>query len=119
MKNASGKSQEFEARAKVFRALGHPARLAMLQALATGEQCVCELRELVGSDMSTVSKHLALLKETGVVSARRQGNQAFYRLEMACLPQFLNCVDAFLRQDLDARLAVLKRLPLSGDNLTA
>lgn len=99
--------ERFEARAKVFKALAHPARLAMLQALARGERCVCELQELVGSDMSTVSKHLALLRETGVVSTRRQGNQAFYSLEMGCLPQFLDCVDAFLRQDLDVRLASL------------
>ena len=109
MKEPSDNSgvERFEARAKVFKGLAHPARLAMLQALARGERCVCELQELVGSDMSTVSKHLALLKETGVVSSRRQGNQAYYRLEMGCLPQFLNCVDAFLRQDLDARLASL------------
>ena len=107
MKNASGKSQEFEARAKVFRALGHPARLAMLQALATGEQCVCELQELVGSDMSTVSKHLSVLKEAGVVSTRRKGSFAYYTLEMDCLPGFLDCVDAFLRQDLEARRAAL------------
>jgi ArsR family transcriptional regulator len=53
----------FEARAKVVKALAHPTRLFIVDELSRGKRCVCELTELVEADMSTVSKHLAILKE--------------------------------------------------------
>jgi len=58
---------------------------------------VCELQKLVGADISTVSKHLALMKEAGLVSARRQGLQVFYRLRVPCILKFFNCVEAVVR----------------------
>ena len=69
-------------RAKVFKALGHPSRLLMIEALGQGEKCVCELRELVGSDISTVSKHLTVLKEAGLVRDERRGTNIYYSLRM-------------------------------------
>ncbi len=48
---------QYEARARVAKALAHPSRLIILDAIADGERCVCELTELVGADQSTVSKH--------------------------------------------------------------
>lgn len=87
-----------EARAMVFKALGHPARLLMVQALESGEQCVCDLTELVGSDVSTVSRHLSKLREAGVVTARKQGNWMYYKLRMGCVPSFLRCVDEQMNQ---------------------
>ena len=64
---------KYEARAKVIKALAHPSRLMMIDSLSEGEKCVCELRELVGSDFSTVSKHLSLMREAGVVEDRKVG----------------------------------------------
>lgn len=81
-----------DAVAEVFKALGHPARLKMVNALAEGEMCVCHLQELVGLDVSTVSKHLTVLKNAGVVSARRQGTWMHYALEMRCVAGFMRCV---------------------------
>lgn len=63
------------AQARIFKALGHPSRLLMVDALREGEKCVCELQALVGDDMSTISKHLAVLREAGVVSAEKRGDQ--------------------------------------------
>ena len=57
------------AQARIFKALGHPSRLLMVDALREGEKCVCDLQALVGDDMATISKHLAVLREAGVVSA--------------------------------------------------
>ena len=48
--------------AKIFKALGHPSRLLMVHALREGEKCVCDLQSLIGADMSTVSRHLAVLR---------------------------------------------------------
>lgn len=66
-------------RAIIIQSLAHPARLLVVQTLAEGEQCVCELTELTGSDMSTVSKHLSHLKSDGIIQDEKRGNQVFYK----------------------------------------
>lgn len=80
-------------RARILKAMAHPGRLAMLDALADGEVCVCDLQKVVGSDMSTVSKHLAVMREAGLVEYRRQGPQVFYRLRVPCALKFFGCID--------------------------
>lgn len=91
--------EEYEKRARVIKALGHPSRLMMVDALSHGELCVCELQAIVGSDMSTVSKHLSLLKAAGILVDRKQGLQVFYRLRVPCITQFFGCVEAVLDVD--------------------
>ena len=61
-----GKTYYLELRAKILKALGHPSRLKMVESLFEGERCVCELQAIVGSDISTVSKHLSILKDAGI-----------------------------------------------------
>jgi len=87
---------QMEARAKVMKALAHPSRLFIVDELSRGERCVCELTEMIGADMSTVSKHLSLLKKTGVVLQERRGQQVFYRLRVPCILNFFGCVEAVL-----------------------
>lgn len=94
---AVAQSLDFEAGARIFKALGHPARLKMVAALAAGEQCVCDLTELVGLDVSTVSKHLSVLKGCGVVQSRRKGTWMHYSLALACVPGFLQCIQTHLQ----------------------
>jgi DNA-binding transcriptional ArsR family regulator len=86
----------YKKRAKVLKAMAHPSRLAMLEALSHGEQCVCDLQALVGSDMSTVSKHLSRLKKAGLVSDRKQGLWVHYRLRVPCVLEFMDCIQAVL-----------------------
>jgi len=86
-----------EARAQVFKALAHPSRLLVVQELSRGERCVCELTELVGSDMSTVSKHLTVLQAAGVVDSEKRGSQVYYRLKMPCVLGFFKCVEGALQ----------------------
>jgi DNA-binding transcriptional ArsR family regulator len=64
----------------MFRALGHESRLAILEHLAPGESCVCDLAEATGLDQSTVSKHLALLSSNGIVDSERRGQHVYYRV---------------------------------------
>jgi len=80
-------------RAQVIKSLAHPSRIQMVAALEAGERCVCELAEVVGADMSTVSKHLALLKAAGLVSVEKRGLNQYYRLKCPCLASFFDCVD--------------------------
>ncbi len=89
----------FEEKAAVMKALAHPSRLKMVDALSRGEQCVCELTDLVGADMSTVSKHLTLLKRAGIVDCDKRGQQVYYRLRTPCVLNFFKCLDAVILQD--------------------
>ncbi len=81
----------------MLKALAHPTRLLILNALKKRETCVCKLRELVGDDMSTVSKHLLVLKNAGLVAARREGNWLHYRLTCPCVLDFTACIAALKR----------------------
>ncbi len=83
-----------ERRAAVFKALGHEDRLRIIEDLAGGERCVCDLVESVGSSWSTVSRHLSVLKEAGVVADEKRGLQVFYRIALPCVPSFMTCLDA-------------------------
>lgn len=83
-------------RAAVLKALGHPARLFMVEALARQERCVNELTQLVGLDVSTVSKHLLVLKNAGIVNDDKRGKQVFYTLRVPCVVNFFTCVESVL-----------------------
>jgi len=86
-----------EFRANVIKSLAHPSRIQMVDALAGGERCVCDLAELVGADMSTVSKHLSLLKAVGLVGVKKRGLNQFYHLKCGCLTDFFRCVDTIAK----------------------
>lgn len=81
------------ARAKVLKAIAHPSRLFMVEELAKQERCVCELTKMVGADMSTVSKHLTVLKNAGILADDKRGNMVFYRLRTPCLQRVFECVE--------------------------
>jgi ArsR family transcriptional regulator len=82
----------YAAQAAVFKAMAHPTRLLILNSLKKKETCVCELRDLVGDDISTVSKHLLVLKTAGLVAARREGNWLHYRLLRPCVLDLAACL---------------------------
>jgi ArsR family transcriptional regulator len=67
-------------KADLLKALAQPTRLRILELLAEGERCVCEIQPLVEGEQSNVSKHLAFLRAQGLVVANRQGMRVFYRL---------------------------------------
>lgn len=81
-------------RAEVFKALGHADRLRIIEEVADGERCVCDLVDAVGSSWSTVSRHLLVLKEAGLLADEKRGLQVFYRLVLPCVPSFMECLDA-------------------------
>lgn len=91
--------EDYRRKAKVMKALGHPSRLMIVDELSRGERCVCDLTALVGHDMSTVSKHLSVLREAGIVVDDKRGLQVFYRLKVPCVLNFFKCVDAVLGEE--------------------
>ncbi len=93
-----------EARARILKALAHPARLLMVEELGKQERCVAELTQMVGSDMSTVSKHLALLKGVGLVADHKRGTQVFYRLAAPCALNFFTCLESVMQANLQTHI---------------
>jgi len=89
----------FDARAVIVKALAHPTRLFIVNELSKGERCVCELREEIGADLSTVSKHLSVLKGAGIVEDDKRGLQVFYRLRCPCILTFFSCVENVLQEN--------------------
>lgn len=79
-------------RTRIMKALAHPSRLLIVEELAGGERCVCEFVNMIGGDFSTVSKHLAVLKRAGLVTARKSGLQVFYSLRCPCILKFFDCL---------------------------
>ena len=77
----------------VFKALGSPARLTLVRTLIEGERCVCDLVKTVGLGWSTTSRHLDVLRDAGVVTSEKRGQKIFYRIELACVADFIHCLD--------------------------
>jgi len=98
----------YEARAKVMKALAHPTRLFIIDQLANREECVCELTAMIGADVSTVSKHLLVLRDAGIVDNDKRGNQVFYSLRVPCVANWYSCVEGVLQADAQQRLAAIQ-----------
>ena len=97
----------YEKRAGVFKALAHPARLFMVEQMALGERCVCELTEMLDLDISTVSKHLSVLRNAGVVSFEKRGANVYYRMRMGCVLGFFACVQEAIEKQAREHLTAM------------
>jgi DNA-binding transcriptional ArsR family regulator len=87
----------FEARARVLKAMAHPTRLYIVEQLSRAEHCVGDLQELVGVDVSTVSKHLAILTDAGLLRREKRANQVFYSLTVPCVMNFFGCIETVMQ----------------------
>jgi len=88
---------KLELRARIIKAMAHPTRLFMVEELSRGERCVCELTEMVRADMSTISKHLAILRNAGIVRDQKRGSQVYYSLRYPCVLNFFECVESVIQ----------------------
>lgn len=98
----------WEARAQILKALSHATRLMIVDELAGGPRCVAELRDLVGGDMSTVSRHLSVLKNAGILDDHKKGVQVFYRLRTPCVMDFFGCVENVLTSNIQEQITLAK-----------
>lgn len=97
----------YQARAQVMKALAHPTRLFLVDQLAEGERCVCELAEKVDADLSTVSRHLTVLRQAGLVQDEKRGQQVWYSLKVPCILNFFGCVEDVLHANAQRARQVL------------
>ncbi len=86
--------ERLKSQARILKALAHPTRLLLVEQLANKSRCVCELRDAAGLDMSTVSKHLSLLRNAGIVEDEKRGLNVFYSLKTPCVLNFFKCVES-------------------------
>lgn len=98
-----------EAKSRVLKALGHPTRLLIAEELGRGERCVCEFVDMAGVDYSTISRHLTVMRQAGLVEDEKRGKQVFYRLRVPCVLNFMNCVEEVIRTGAEDQARMLKQ----------
>lgn len=98
----------YAARARIIKALAHPTRLMLVDELSRRRRCVRELTAMAGADISTVSKHLAVLKAAGIVQDEKQGAQVYYRLRCPCVTEFFGRVETVLRLNARQQVALVR-----------
>jgi len=95
--------EAYATKAKVIRAVAHPIRLAVLDLLTNGEQCVCDIVAHVGAERSNVSRHLAVMLRAGVLDSRKEGLRVMYSLRTPCLAECLDCAARAIAQNMKGR----------------
>jgi ArsR family transcriptional regulator len=91
-----------------MKALAHPTRLYIVNELSKGKLCVCEMTEMVGADGSTISKHLSLLKNAGIVDFEKRGTSMYYSLKMPCVLNFFTCIGDVLKKRAEEQKALVR-----------
>lgn len=99
-----------EVKAELFRAIGHPVRIRLLELLTVDERPVSDLLPETGLEASHLSQHLAVLRRTGLVQARREGNAVHYRLSHPSVVDLLDAARTFLLSTLSDTRDVLTGL---------
>jgi len=88
----------FAKQAEIAKAIGHPLRLAIIDFLKDGPQCVCDIAEHIGAERSNVSRHLSVMVAAGVLEHRKQGLKVIYWLKCPCILEFFSCISGVLKQ---------------------
>ncbi len=89
----------FEKRAEIIKAMANAARLVIVESLSASDRTVGELTDIVDLDISTVSRHLLVLRNAGIVSCRRDANRVIYHLRTPCVLNFMSCVEKVIAHD--------------------
>lgn len=105
-----GKKLLFEKQAEIAKAIAHPLRIAIIDFLKDGEQCVCDIAQYVGSERSNVSRHLSVMVNAGVLDYHKEGLKVIYRLKTPCVLDFFSCTTDCLKQQLKEGEKLLKAL---------
>jgi len=100
----------FERQAEIAKAIAHPLRIAVVNFLKDGEQCVCDIAEHVGSERSNVSRHLSVMLNAGLLEYRKEGLKVIYKLKTPCILDFFSCVSHVLKQQVKENKRLLAEL---------
>jgi ArsR family transcriptional regulator len=100
----------FERQAEVAKAISHPLRIAIVNFLKDGEQCVCDIAEHIGSERSNVSRHLSVMVNAGLLEYHKEGLKVIYSLKCACIVDFFSCVSRVLKEQARDNERLLKAI---------
>jgi len=100
----------FEKQAEIAKAIAHPLRIAVVNFLKDGEQCVCDIAQHVGSERSNVSRHLSVMANAGLLEYRKEGLKVIYKLKTPCILDFFSCVSRVLKQQVKDNKRLLAAL---------
>lgn len=100
--------------ARIGKAIDHPLRVRAIAALRDREFCVCELIELFGLAPSTVSKHMTIVADSGLVDRRRDGKWTYYSLPSDPEPAIAHAIDLLMTLVADDPIVVADRANTSG-----
>lgn len=100
----------YELKAEIIQAAAHPIRLAIIDFLVDGEQCVCDIADHVEAQRSNVSRHLSVMLKAGVVESRKDGLKMMYSLKIPCIFRFLGCVEEALKEKMESQAKLLRKL---------
>ena len=100
----------FEKQAEIAKAIAHPLRMAIVDFLKDGEQCVCDIAEHIDSERSNVSRHLSVMVNAGVLGYRKEGLNVIYKLKTPCILDFFSCITSVLKQQAKENEKLLKSL---------
>ncbi len=95
-------TRAYEWQARMARALAHPTRIAILEVLRRGEVCVCEMSPELEASQANVSQHLAVLRDSNLVTARREGTRVIYGVTDERVFQVLDLMGSIAYDQLDA-----------------
>lgn len=105
MKNES--KINYNERSRILKAMAHPTRLFILEELSKSELCVSEITAMIDADVSTVSKHLSILRNAGLVYDEKRGNCVYYNLRVPCVLDFMSCIEAVIEESAGRSMKVL------------
>ncbi|MHC4580436.1 MAG: ArsR/SmtB family transcription factor [Planctomycetota bacterium] len=103
-------SLRYEKQAEIAKAIGHPLRIAIIDFLKDGEQCVCDIAQHVGSERSNISRHLSVMVRAGILGYRKEGLKVIYRLRTPCILDFFSCVAVVIKQQARESERLLKSM---------
>jgi DNA-binding transcriptional ArsR family regulator len=104
------KQKILENRSLIFKALGQPTRLRILELLRGGERCVCEIFPAIGQEQANVSKHLSILKQAGILECRKDGLRILYRIKNPEVLQLLNTATRILKANVQEQQKIITGL---------
>ena len=100
----------YEVKAGLFRVLGHPARVRIIELLRGGERSVGALQKVLGLESGATSQHLAALRRVGLVESRREGTSVYYRASDERVFELLEAGRALVTRQLEEQQSMLREL---------
>ncbi|MCI4626372.1 MAG: metalloregulator ArsR/SmtB family transcription factor [Candidatus Magnetoovum sp. WYHC-5] len=95
--------------AYMLKILGHPTRITIIQILSEGQRCVCEIMALINEEQSTISKHLAVLKNAGLLESRKEGLSVFYNIKDKNISNIISIAEDILKNEILENMEILEK----------